>query len=164
MAHTADWGICLARTSPDKPKHEGITCFFIDMRTPGIDVRPLKEINGDAWFNEVFFDDVFVPDDCVIGAVDDGWRAGRTTLANERVSMGGGASIGAGVVSLVGLAIVQLVVRMNLPLELPTDQFLAKGTGTVLDAGAGSGRSSLMVLLARPESRDFPIETGAHLG
>ena len=103
MAEAADWGICLARTSPDKPKHEGITCFFVDMTTAGIDVRPLMEINGDAWFNEVFFDDVFVPDDCVVGAVDDGWRAGRTTLANERVSMGGGASIGAGVSSLIGL-------------------------------------------------------------
>ncbi|MEM7141376.1 MAG: acyl-CoA dehydrogenase [Actinomycetota bacterium] len=103
MAHTADWGICLARTSPDKPNHDGITCFFIDMGSDGIEVRPLREINGDAWFNEVFFDDVFVPDDCVVGAVDDGWRAGRTTLANERVSMGSGASIGAGVVALVDL-------------------------------------------------------------
>ena len=103
MAHTADWGICLARTSPDKPIHDGITCFFVDMRSTGIDIRPLREINGDAWFNEVFFDDVFVPDDCVIGAVDDGWRAGRTTLANERVSMGSGASIGAGVSALVDL-------------------------------------------------------------
>ncbi|MEZ5168860.1 MAG: acyl-CoA dehydrogenase [Acidimicrobiales bacterium] len=74
MAHTADWGICLARTSPDKPPHEGITCFFVDMTSPGIEVRPLREINGDAWFNEVFFDDVFVPDECVISAVDDGWR------------------------------------------------------------------------------------------
>ena len=73
------------------------------MATPGIDVRPLREINGDAWFNEVFFDDVFVPDDCVVGAVDDGWRAGRTTLANERVSMGGGASIGAGTSALLEL-------------------------------------------------------------
>jgi alkylation response protein AidB-like acyl-CoA dehydrogenase len=103
MAHTAQWGICLARTSPDKPNHDGITCFFVDMTSAGIDVRPLREINGDAWFNEVFFDDVFVPGDCVIGAVDDGWRAGRTTLANERVSMGSGASIGAGVTALVGL-------------------------------------------------------------
>lgn len=103
MAHTADWGICLARTSPDKPNHDGITCFFVDMASDGIDVRPLREINGDAWFNEVFFDDVFVPDDCIIGAVDDGWRAGRTTLANERVSMGSGASIGAGVSALVDL-------------------------------------------------------------
>lgn len=103
MAHTADWGICLARTSPDKPNHDGITCFFVDMASDGIEVRPLREINGDAWFNEVFFDAVFVPDDCVIGAVDDGWRAGRTTLANERVSMGSGASIGAGVTALIGV-------------------------------------------------------------
>jgi alkylation response protein AidB-like acyl-CoA dehydrogenase len=103
MAHTADWGICLARTSPDKPNHDGITCFFVDMASVGIEIRPLREINGDAWFNEVFFDDVFVPDDCVIGEVDDGWRAGRTTLANERVSMGAGASIGAGVSALVAL-------------------------------------------------------------
>lgn len=103
MAESADWGICLARTSPDKPNHEGITCFFVDMTSEGIDVRPLREINGDAWFNEVFFDDVFVPDDCVVGAVDDGWRAGRTTLANERVSMGAGASMGAGVAALVAL-------------------------------------------------------------
>jgi alkylation response protein AidB-like acyl-CoA dehydrogenase len=103
MAESADWGICLARTSPDKPDHDGITCFFVDMGSDGIDIRPLREINGDAWFNEVFFDDVFVPDDCVVGAVDDGWRAGRTTLANERVSMGAGASIGSGVSALVGL-------------------------------------------------------------
>ena len=103
MAHTADWGICLARTDPDRPKHEGITCFFVDMATPGIEIRPLRELTGDAWFNEVFFDEVFVPDDCVIGAVNDGWRAGRTTLANERVSMGSGASIGAGLRGVVGL-------------------------------------------------------------
>jgi alkylation response protein AidB-like acyl-CoA dehydrogenase len=103
MAHDAQWGIGLARTSPDKPPHEGITCFFVDMASPGIDIRPLRELTGEAWFNEVFLDDVFVPDDCVIGAVDDGWRVGRTTLANERVAMGSGASIGAGVVALVGL-------------------------------------------------------------
>jgi alkylation response protein AidB-like acyl-CoA dehydrogenase len=103
MAHTAHWGICLARTAPDRPNHDGITCFFVDMSSDGIDVRPLREINGDAWFNEVFFDDVFVPDDCVIGEVNDGWRAGRTTLANERVSMGSGASIGAGVMALAAL-------------------------------------------------------------
>jgi alkylation response protein AidB-like acyl-CoA dehydrogenase len=103
MAHQAHWGICLARTSPDKPPHEGITCFFVDMSSPGIDIRPLRELTGEAWFNEVFLDEVFVPDDCVIGAVDDGWRVGRTTLANERVSMGSGASIGAGVQALLGL-------------------------------------------------------------
>ena len=104
MAAEADWGICLARTDPDGPKHEGITCFFVDMATPGIDIRPLTELTGAAWFNEVFLDEVFVPDDCVIGAVNDGWRAGRTTLANERVSMGGGSSIGAGLRALFDLA------------------------------------------------------------
>ncbi|MGI9602344.1 MAG: acyl-CoA dehydrogenase [Acidimicrobiales bacterium] len=104
MAHTAQWGICLARTNPDAPKHDGITCFFVDMASPGIDIRPLRELTGDAWFNEVFFDDVFVPDDCVIGEVNDGWRAGRTTLANERVSMGSGASVGAGLRPLMALA------------------------------------------------------------
>jgi alkylation response protein AidB-like acyl-CoA dehydrogenase len=103
MAAEADWGICLARTDADAPKHQGITCFFVDMTAAGIDIRPLTELTGAAWFNEVFLDDVFVPDDCVIGDVGDGWRAGRTTLANERVSMGSGASIGSGVRAVVDL-------------------------------------------------------------
>jgi alkylation response protein AidB-like acyl-CoA dehydrogenase len=101
MAAEADWGICLARTDPEAPKHDGITCFFVDMSSDGIDIRPLRELTGAAWFNEVFLDEVFVPDDCVIGAVNDGWRAGRTTLANERVAMGSGSSIGAGVAAAV---------------------------------------------------------------
>ncbi len=101
MAADADWGILLARTDPDRPKHDGITCFCLDMSTDGIDIRPLRELTGMAMFNEVFLDEVFVPDDCVVGEVDDGWRAGRTTLANERVSMGSGASIGPGVASVL---------------------------------------------------------------
>src|SRR6478735_3786976 len=88
VAERADWGICLARTDPDAPKHKGISYFLVDMRnTPGIEVRPLREITGKALFNEVFLDDVFVPDELVVGAVDDGWRLARTTLANERVAM-----------------------------------------------------------------------------
>ena len=88
VAERADWGICLARTNPDAPKHKGISYFLVDMRnTPGIDVRPLREITGKALFNEVFLDDVFVPDEMVVGAVDDGWKLARTTLANERVAM-----------------------------------------------------------------------------
>jgi 3-oxochol-4-en-24-oyl-CoA dehydrogenase len=97
MAHLAHWGICLARTDPDVDKHDGITCFLVDMRSEGLDIRPLRELTGQALFNEVFLDQVFVPDDCVVGAVNDGWRAARTTLANERVSMGGGSSFGPGV-------------------------------------------------------------------
>lgn len=88
VAERADWGICLARTDPDAPKHRGISYFLVDMKnTPGIDVRPLREITGKALFNEVFLDDVFVPDSMVVGDIDDGWRLARTTLANERVAM-----------------------------------------------------------------------------
>ena len=93
-AHKADWGVCLARTDPGAPKHKGITYFLVDMRTPGIEIRPLREITGDALFNEVFFDEVFVPDDMVVGAVNDGWRLARTTLASERVAMAHGTALG----------------------------------------------------------------------
>ncbi|MEE4021922.1 acyl-CoA dehydrogenase [Gordonia sp. PKS22-38] len=89
QAHNADWGVCLARTDPDAPKHKGITYFLVDMRSPGIDIRPLRELTGRANFNEVFLDDVVIPDDCVVGEVNGGWRLARTTLANERVAMGG---------------------------------------------------------------------------
>ena len=89
LADRADWGICLARTNPDEPRHRGITYFLVDMASDGIDVRPLREITGNALFNEVFLDGVFVPDEMVVGEVDDGWRLARTTLSNERVAMGG---------------------------------------------------------------------------
>jgi alkylation response protein AidB-like acyl-CoA dehydrogenase len=103
MAAQADWGICLARTNPDAPKHDGISCFMIDMKTPGIDIRPLRELTGQAMFNEVFFDDVFVPEDCLVGRENDGWRCARTTLANERVYMGSSNTIGGGVVGVLNL-------------------------------------------------------------
>ena len=89
QAHNAQWGICLARTNPEAPKHKGITYFLVDMASSGIDIRPLRELSGQANFNEVFLDDVFVPDECVVGEVDGGWLLARTTLANERVAMGG---------------------------------------------------------------------------
>ncbi|MCW2781377.1 MAG: acyl-CoA dehydrogenase [Marmoricola sp.] len=88
-AHRADWGICLARTDADAKPHAGITYFLVDMTADGIDIRPLRELTGEAMFNEVFLDDVFVPDDCVVGEVNGGWRLARTTLANERVAMAG---------------------------------------------------------------------------
>jgi alkylation response protein AidB-like acyl-CoA dehydrogenase len=103
MAQRADWAICLARTDPDAPKHAGITYFLVDMKSEGLDVRPLRELTGEAMFNEVFLSDVFVPDDCVVGAVDDGWRLARTTLANERVSMSSGSSFGGGVENFLQL-------------------------------------------------------------
>ncbi|MBA3653919.1 MAG: acyl-CoA dehydrogenase family protein, partial [Actinobacteria bacterium] len=103
MAQDADWGICLARTDSDRPKHEGITCFLVDMKSIGVEVRPLRELTGASLFNEVFLSDVLVPDDCVVGAVNEGWRVGRTTLANERVSMGAGAGIGPSVDAVLKL-------------------------------------------------------------
>jgi alkylation response protein AidB-like acyl-CoA dehydrogenase len=93
-ANWAQWGVCLARTDPDAPKHKGITYFLVDMKSPGIDIRPLREITGDNLFNEVFFDEVFVPDAMVVGQVNDGWRLARTTLANERVAMAHGTALG----------------------------------------------------------------------
>ncbi|WP_460444182.1 acyl-CoA dehydrogenase family protein, partial [Amycolatopsis cihanbeyliensis] len=104
LAHTADWAICLARTDRNAPKHKGITYFLVDMRSPGIEARPLREITGEAVFNEVFLHEVFVPDDCVVGEVDGGWRLARTTLASERVALAGGSSVGDGVEALLGAA------------------------------------------------------------
>ncbi|MGW4776050.1 acyl-CoA dehydrogenase [Streptomyces filamentosus] len=87
-AQWADFGILLARTDPDAPKHRGLTYFLVDMKnTPGIEIRPLKEITGDSLFNEVWFDGAVLPADAVVGEVDDGWRVARNTLGNERVHM-----------------------------------------------------------------------------
>ncbi|MGW3663730.1 acyl-CoA dehydrogenase [Streptomyces sp. NPDC005141] len=87
-AQWADHGILLARTNPAAPKHKGLTYFVVDMKkTDGIDIRPLKEITGDSLFNEVYFDDVLLPADAVVGEVDGGWRVARNTLGNERVHM-----------------------------------------------------------------------------
>jgi alkylation response protein AidB-like acyl-CoA dehydrogenase len=90
QAREADWAICLARTDPEAPKHKGISYFLVDMRSPGVEVRPLREANGSYLFNEVFLTDVFVPDDRLVGRPGDGWRLARTTLGNERVTIAGG--------------------------------------------------------------------------
>src|SRR3989440_4501857 len=82
-AQFADWGLCLARTDPDAPKHKGISALVIDMRGSGVEVRPLVQSTGDAEFNEVFFDEAFVPDDQVIGDVNNGWRVSSSTLTHE---------------------------------------------------------------------------------
>ena len=90
LGQFADWGILLARTDPDAPKHAGITYFCLDMSTPGIEVAPLTQMTGVAHFNEVFLTDVFIPDDDVIGSVGDGWSVARTTLMSERSFIGSG--------------------------------------------------------------------------
>ncbi|MCX5583567.1 acyl-CoA dehydrogenase family protein [Streptomyces erythrochromogenes] len=88
-AHNARWGILVARTDPALPKHQGITYFLCDMHDPGVEVRPLRQITGEAEFNEVFLTGVRIPDTHRLGAVGQGWAVARTTLMNERVSIGG---------------------------------------------------------------------------
>jgi len=89
IAQFASFGMLLARTDPDVPKHEGLSYFIVDMKSPGVDVRPLKQLTGSSEFNEVFFTDVRIPDVNRVGAVGDGWRCARTTLMNERVALAG---------------------------------------------------------------------------
>ncbi|MFE7548994.1 acyl-CoA dehydrogenase [Streptomyces gardneri] len=101
-AQWAHHGILLARTDPTAPKHKGLTYFLVDMRnTPGIDIRPLKEITGDSLFNEVWFDDAILPADAVVGEVNDGWRVARNTLGNERVHMADQVAFDTGLEALI---------------------------------------------------------------
>jgi len=89
LAHIADWGMLVTRTDPNVPKHRGMTYFALDMKAEGVDVRPLRQITGEAEFNEVYMTDVRVPDEHRIGAEGEGWRAALTTLMNERTAIGG---------------------------------------------------------------------------
>jgi alkylation response protein AidB-like acyl-CoA dehydrogenase len=102
-AHYSDLGILLARTDPDQPKHRGITYFLLDMHSPGVEVRPLRQMTGAAHFSEVFLTDVRIPHERVLGEVNGGWGVAMTTLANERTMMGGGSS-GPVVADLIELA------------------------------------------------------------
>lgn len=89
VAHISRYGMLLARTDPDAPKHKGLSYFILDMESPGVEIRPLYQITGDAEFNEVFFNDVRIPHENLLGEVGDGWRVATTTLMNERVALGG---------------------------------------------------------------------------
>jgi len=90
IAHISRWGMLVTRTDPDVPKHAGLTYFVVDMESDGVDVRPLYQITGEAEFNEVYFDDVHIPDENRIGEVGQGWSVSMATLMNERVAIGGG--------------------------------------------------------------------------
>ncbi|MDX1580074.1 MAG: acyl-CoA dehydrogenase family protein, partial [Alphaproteobacteria bacterium] len=87
-AHYSDWGILVTRTDPNVPKHKGLTFFLLDMRTEGVECRPIKQISGQAHFNEVYFSDVRIPDSMRVGEVGDGWKVALTTLMNERLAVG----------------------------------------------------------------------------
>jgi acyl-CoA dehydrogenase len=93
-AHQSDYGILLTRTDPEVPKHDGLTMFFVDMKSPGIEIRPIRQVNGQSHFNEVFFNDLRVPDDQRLGEVGSGWRVSLNTLMNERLSIGAGMATG----------------------------------------------------------------------
>ena len=103
MAHIADWGMLVTRSDPNTPKHKGMTYFAVDMRAPGVEVRPLRQITGEAEFNEVYLTDARIPDANRIGDVGDGWRVSLTTLMNERNAIGSGSGgpprRGSGVIS-----------------------------------------------------------------
>ena len=133
-AHLAKHGLATVRTNPDVPKHSGITTMVIDMEADGVEVRPLKMPTGHSEFNEVFFNDVFVPDDDVVGPVDGGWTVARATLGNESVSIGGGQ----GGMSLPGDALIA-------PLDAHPER-LAGGAGRVGRYIATSQAMTLMNL------------------
>jgi alkylation response protein AidB-like acyl-CoA dehydrogenase len=105
-AQLSDYGAIIARTNPENPKHRGITMFIVDFHAPGVEIRPIKQINGGSGFNEVFFSDVRVPDTWRIGETDDGWRCAIAMLMNERVAIGagGGGGRGVGIKALAKLA------------------------------------------------------------
>jgi alkylation response protein AidB-like acyl-CoA dehydrogenase len=105
-AHVSDWAVCLARTDPTVPKRRGLTYFAVDLRLPGVDIRPLRHIGGEVDFNEVFLDEVRVPDTCRIGATGDGWRVAGSSLAGERQMVSGS---GSGGVDRIGGAGVDLL-------------------------------------------------------
>ena len=93
-AQHSDYGILITRTDPEAPKHKGLTMFFLDMKSAGVDIRPIKQANGESGFNEVYFDGVRIPDSQRLGGVGEGWRVSLTTLMNERLAIGGGIATG----------------------------------------------------------------------
>jgi alkylation response protein AidB-like acyl-CoA dehydrogenase len=162
LAREADWAICLARTDPDVPQHKGISYFLVDMRSEGIDIRPLREMTGDALFNEVFLEEVFVPDELVVGEPGDGWRLARTTLANERVAMAStrlGASTEAAVALLGPDASPADRVRVGHAVALATVcSLLGVRTSLRALAGQGPGAESSVAKLLNVRSRQDASE------
>lgn len=174
LGEQANWGICLARTDASVAKHRGISYFLVDMSAPGVDVRPLVTITGEARFSEVFLDNVFVPDEHLVGAENTGWKIARTTLSAERVAMGGGGIGGA----------LETLLAANPPTgwgaELREDRFghlIAESiAGTLLeqrialaalagaDASAQSSVRKLVGVRHRQELAEFALELDGPTG
>jgi alkylation response protein AidB-like acyl-CoA dehydrogenase len=121
-AHFSDIGEIITRTSPDKPKHKGLTMLLVDMHAPGVDIRPLRQMTGGASFNEVFFEEVRVPDSHRLGDVDEGWTVALTTLMNERAAIGGG---GGGVGGVSFTRFKEMAIHFGLDEDPITRQRLA---------------------------------------
>lgn len=172
-ADVCEWGILLARTDPDAPKHKGITYFLLDMRTPGIDIRPLRQMTGDSHFSEVFFTDVRIPAGNVLGGeerVHDGWRAAMHTLANER-NMIGGAAVEEDLDAVVALArergldrdpaVRQELARVKVHVDLL--RFLGYRTQTALSQGIAPGPETSVLKLLYGQHLRHSMTLGKHL-
>jgi alkylation response protein AidB-like acyl-CoA dehydrogenase len=157
-AQLSDFGAVIARTSPEKPKHRGITMFIIDFKAPGVEIRPLRQMNGGSGFNEVFFTDVRIPDANRIGDVDDGWRCAVAMLMNERVAIGsgGGGRRNVGVKPLVELArrrgvLEQPVVRQGIAdvyIHTQIMGYIGQRTRAAVKAGKAPGPEGSIAKLA----------------
>jgi alkylation response protein AidB-like acyl-CoA dehydrogenase len=174
LGDKANWAICLARTDADAPKHRGISYFLVDMRSAGLEVRPLVQITGEARFSEVFLDDVFVPDDGVVGALNNGWKIARSTLSTERVAMGGNG---------IGPVLEELIAKLPAAgpgAELLNDRlggFVADAIAGLLleqraavrmlaggDPGAQSSVRKLVGVRHRQAVAEFAVETAGPIG
>ena len=169
-AERAEWGILLARSDPDAPKHRGITYFLVDMGTPGIEIRPLRQMTGDSHFSEVFLDQVRIPAANVLGAVGEGWKVTQTTLASERTAIAGGSG-GADPPGLISLARAfgkaddpltrQVVVEAHLRSELL--RFLRLRAQTALSHGTRPGAETSVMKLAYARFMQHMTTTAIHL-
>ena len=163
QAHHSEWGMLLTRTDPDAPKHRGITYFLLDMKTPGVEIRPLVQITGAAHFNEVFLTDVRIPAENVLGEVNGGWAVTMTTLQNERAAIGGAGRAGTHFEEIAALArsvgkADDPMVRQDLARCFTRFQilrYLGLRTQTALSKGGVPGpESSIMKLILSEHARD----------
>ncbi len=173
-AQFGDWGLLLARTNTKVTKHKGLTMFYVDLRAPGVEVRPIRQINGHATFNEVFLNDVRIPDSQRIGAVDNGWAVSLTTLMNERASIGTSVEIGfeellrlaRSVAGRHGRAIDDSAVRARIArFACITSglKFTAMRAVSALSRGAEPGPESSIAKLVSSEARVAIAQYGVEL-